>query len=107
MARKALQSVRGGPAKVAQRKTARLFAPKGLDVNPLKVVRKTAKSKQALVGGASYWTVHFYANKDTPSGKPDIVFPARDEPHARKFVAALEKAGAIGVATIDNLKTRV
>lgn len=73
--------------------------------NPVKTAIKTVRRK-SLVGG-NYWAVLFYANKDKPSGKPDITYPAPSKESARHFVTSLEKAGASGVAILEFTKARV
>ena len=81
---------------------ARRAAPK---VNQVTRGTKTT-TRRSLVGSTTY-CVLFYAGKDKPTGKPDMVFPARDKPHAESFIEQLGARGASGVAIIEKTVNRV
>lgn len=80
-------------------------APKKRAKNPVIRGEKT-KQQLTLVGSVQY-AVLYYHGKTKPTGRPDIVFPARDKAHAMDFAKQLEEKGASGVILIEKTENRV
>lgn len=92
---------KAGTLKVAPKKRA----PAKRAANP--VVRGEKTTERLSLVGSTQYAVLYYAGKNKPTGRPDIVFPARDKDHALKFADQLEAKGASGVILIEKTENRV
>lgn len=88
-------------ARLVKRRQRTARAPAGFYANPLTVQERSGKQR-SLVYSVTH-TVLVYHGKTRPSGKPDLVIPARDYKHAKAIVEALRANGAEGVAIIDRM----
>jgi len=80
----------------------RMYDAHFVNTNPI----ASRKTVNALVGGIHY-AVLFYDGKKTATGKPDIVFPARDHAHAKAFAQNLADKGASGLIIIEKTRSKV